>query len=105
MIQTDVVIPDDKRLRVCIDCEDDTDFCVETKLQWKRVTDKGCIAGLAFVHGDAPQRVASALGINVPGDEDAGKRKSGWITHRFVLRIGRCAFTCCWSRRASVLRK
>ena len=77
MIQTDVVIPDDKRLRVCIDCEDDTDSCVETKLQWKRVTDKGCIAGLAFVHGDAPQRVASVLGINVPGDEDAGKRKSG----------------------------
>lgn len=77
MIHTDVIIPDDKRLRVCIDCEDDSDLCVETKLQWKRVSDNGCIAGLAFVHNDAPQRVARVLGITSPNDPNNRKNKTG----------------------------
>ena len=55
MIHTDVAIPDDKRLRVCISGDDDNDLCVETKLQWKRVSGNGCLAGLAFVHNERPE--------------------------------------------------
>jgi len=77
MIHTDVVIPDDKRLRVCIDGEGGSDLCFETRLQWKRVSENGCIAGLAFVHNDAPQRVARILGITTSNELNTGKNKAG----------------------------
>ncbi|MDB4749514.1 PilZ domain-containing protein [Rubripirellula sp.] len=78
MIHTEVAIPDDKRLRVCIDGVDDNDLCVETKLQWKRLSGDGCLAGLAFVHHDAPQRVARVLGLTTPSDMKNGTKKSVW---------------------------
>ena len=86
MIHTDVVIPDDKRLRVCINDDDENDLCVETKLQWKRVSENGCLAGLAFVHNDAPQRVARVLGINKQDEQDLedGKRGSGIAKFLFL---------------------
>jgi len=77
MIHTDVAIPDDKRLRVIIDGDDDDDLCVETKLQWKRVSGNGCLAGLAFVHNDAPQRVARVLGLTNQDDKTSDAKKSG----------------------------
>jgi len=70
MIHSDVSIPEDKRLRVCLDSDSDDDLCVETRLQWKNLSDKGCLAGLAFVHHDSPQRVAEVLGL------DSGRRVS-----------------------------
>ncbi|MDE0864978.1 MAG: PilZ domain-containing protein [Rubripirellula sp.] len=83
MIHSEVSIPDDKRLRVCIDGEEDSDLCVETKLQWKRVSDKGYVAGLAFVHNDAPQRVAKVLGLMSKKNPNEGRKTS----RRFVPRM------------------
>ena len=54
MIANDVIISNDKRQGCISTVEDDSDLCFETKLQWKCVSGKGCVEGLAFVHNDAP---------------------------------------------------
>ncbi|HBV63782.1 MAG TPA: hypothetical protein DEF45_12250 [Rhodopirellula sp.] len=77
MIHTDVVIPDDDHLKLIIAGEHDNDLCVETKLQWKRVSGSGCFAGLAFVDDDAPQRVARVLGLSNQDDQASEIKKSG----------------------------
>ncbi len=77
MIQTDVAIPDDNRLRLLIAGEDEKELCVETRLQWKRASGNGCLAGLAFIDDDSPQRVARVLGLANQDDQASGVQKCG----------------------------
>ena len=76
MIETDVAIPDENHLKLVIAGEDDNDLCVETKLQWKRISENGCLAGLAFVDDDAPERVARVLGLTNQGDQASAMNQS-----------------------------
>jgi hypothetical protein len=85
MIHSEVAIPDNKRLRVCIDGEKDGGLCVETKLQWKRVSDKRYLAGLAFVHNDAPQRVAEVLRLMSKKTPNERRKTSCRIVPRLLL--------------------
>ena len=78
MIHTDGVIPDDHLLSVVFEGDDDLPF--QAKLQWRRLSNQGCLAGLEFVNDDSLQRVVRVLGLSLPSDEVSVIKNSsrGW---------------------------
>ncbi len=86
-ISSPTAIPDDLRLRICIDMGDDEQLLVDAKSVWQHPQPEGVIAGLAFTKKDVPDAVRRILEMDDPREQLAAIEKRRSLLRRGGLAV------------------
>jgi hypothetical protein len=82
-ISSPVTIPDDLRLRICVDVGEEEPLLVDAKSVWQLPQQEGVLAGLAFTRKEVPDAIRRILGM---ADTDEGL--ASMSRQRTMLRRG-----------------
>jgi len=87
-------IPDDVRLRIRIDLDDDSELVVDAKSVWQKKAEDGCVAGVTYTHRDTHDKVARVLGPPVESDDTKSRTQANWVLRGLACTAVAAAIGC-----------